>query len=82
MRKLSDAMPSTMIWGAQPENKSSTSGKPDSRKPKHTTAVMTKAITWLRVNADRQEPIARNPPAIRKLPMYAATIAPLSGSPR
>ena len=30
---------------------------------------MTKAITWFFVSADTAAPIARKPPAIRKLPM-------------
>ena len=42
---------------------------PDSRNTKQTTAVRMKAITWLRVAAEMQEPIARKPPAISKLPM-------------
>ena len=62
-------MPSTTSCGAQPENRSSTSGNPASRKPKQTTTVRMNAITWLRVNADRQEPMARKPPAISRLPM-------------
>ena len=34
VRKLSDAMASTITCGAQPRNTSRTIGKPDSRKPK------------------------------------------------
>ena len=43
-------------------------GKPVTVKRKHTAAVMTKAITWLLVKADSAAPMARNAPAIRKLP--------------
>ena len=51
-----EAMASVTAWGAQPLNRSSTSGRPDSRKPKHTTTVMMKAMTWLRVVAEMQAP--------------------------
>ena len=34
------------------------------------------------VLADKHMPIERKPPAISRLPMYAATITPLSGDPK
>jgi len=36
---------------------------------KQTTMLMMKAMTWLRVVAEMLEPMARNAPAIRKLPI-------------
>ena len=33
-----------------------------------TTPLTTKAITWLRVRAEMHDPMARNAPAIRRLP--------------
>src|SRR5690606_24148235 len=82
VRKLKDATVSTITGGAQPEKKLRTSVEPLTVNMKHTAAVMTNAITWLFVTAETQAPIARNPPAMSRLPTYPATITPLSGSPR
>ena len=54
--------------GAQLLNADSTMGMPETRNRKHTTTVRTKAMTWFLVAADRQAPMARNAPAIRRLP--------------
>ncbi|MNC95845.1 hypothetical protein D3C83_130610 [compost metagenome] len=61
-------MASTSACGAQAWKKSSTSGKPLRMNRKHTATLITNAITWLRVSAEMQAPMARKPPAIRKLP--------------
>ena len=67
-RKLSPATASTSTWGAHPVNRSSTIGRPLSRKTKQATTARMKAITWLRVRADMHEPMASMPPAISQLP--------------
>ena len=69
VKKLNEAIASTMTCGNTPRTKSSTSGKPASRNTNPTNAAVMNAITWLRVAADRHMPMARKPPAMRKLPM-------------
>jgi hypothetical protein len=68
VRKLSPATASTTPCGAIARNASSTSGKPASSSRKHTTTVRMNATTWLRVAADRHEPMARNAPAMSSDP--------------
>ena len=58
-RKLKEATASTTASGAQAAKKSSTRGNPLSRNSSDATAASTKAITWLRVSADMQLPMAR-----------------------
>ena len=68
VRKLKERTASTTIAGASAPTNSSTSGKPLSTKPRQTTPLTTKAMTWLRVRAEMHEPMARNAPAISRLP--------------
>ena len=65
----SEAIASTSACGAQPRKKSSTSGKPGQQEQRNRRpTVRMKAMTWLRVTAERHAPIARKPPAISRLP--------------
>ena len=68
VKKLNDAMASVTTSGAQALKKSCTVSNPDSRNRKHITMLTTNAMTWFFVSAETNEPIARKPPAIRKLP--------------
>src|SRR3546814_19093015 len=66
VRKLNDAMVSTISGGAQPWKKLSTIGAPATVNTKQTSTLITKAMTWFLVMALRQEPTARSPPALRR----------------
>ena len=68
VRKLSPLTASTTKGGAQALNRSRTRGKPLNTKPRHTTALSTKAMTWFLVSAEKQDPMARKAPAISALP--------------
>ena len=57
------------LRAAQPARKPSTIGEPLTVKRKQAAAVSTKAITWFLVKADSAAPMARNAPAMRKLPI-------------
>src|SRR5258706_9253304 len=59
---------STTDCGAQPVKNPSTTDEPDTVSRKHTTAASTNAITWFLVSAEIAAPMARNAPAISKLP--------------
>ncbi len=58
-KKLKLAMVLSRNGERKTEKKLSTSGKPLTVKIKHTMTLSTKAITWLRVSADKNEPIAK-----------------------
>ena len=61
---------STSHCGAQRWNQSVTSGIAGDEQTGSTPATARmNAMTWLRVSADMNEPMARYPPAIKKLPM-------------
>jgi hypothetical protein len=68
VKKLSEAIISTTSMGAQPLNIFRTMGKPLRINMKQMTTPRMKAITWLLLKADVQDPIARKPPAISQLP--------------
>ena len=59
VRNESEAIASSSHCGAQARKKSSTSGKPARVTAKQATTPRMKAITWLLVRADMQEPMAR-----------------------
>jgi|SRR5665213_680079 len=59
-----------------------TGGNPHSTRNRQITTDMMKLTTWLRVSADVIDEIDKYAPASNMLPIYAATITPLSGEPR
>src|SRR5262249_34279938 len=69
VQKDSEATASTIGCGIHAGMKSSTMEKPDSMNRKQTSALRMNAITWLRVTAEMQAPIASMPPATNRLPM-------------
>ena len=81
-RKLSDAIASTTPWGSHVLKKSKTKFVPLSKKMKHTTTEIIKAITWFWVIDYIHDQIAKIPPDINRLPKYPDKIAPLSGEPK
>ena len=68
-RKLSDSIPEIMKSGAQVLKKPRINGRLLITNRKQITAAMMNAMTWFLVSAETNEPIARNAPAIRKLPI-------------
>ena len=68
VKKLIEAIVLTTISGAHALKKSNTISSPLIVNKKQTVAETIKAITWFFVMAEIHEPIARNAPAIKKLP--------------
>ena len=62
-QKLKDEIALTRKVGAQPWKKSSTMLCPAIVNMKQTTTLTTKAMTWLFVSDERQDPIERYAPA-------------------
>src|SRR5579885_1059077 len=66
--KLKELITSTTACGAQPLKKPSTMRVPLKMNQKQITTDTTNAMTWFLVVAEMQEPMARKPPAISRLP--------------
>ena len=69
IKKLKEEIASRNACPVQLEKKSNTIGNPLTVNKKHTVTERINAITWFFVSAERQDPIDKYPPAIKKLPM-------------